>query len=477
MMLEYTFAQHISNIYSIKNIIISAENANCQSEKFTIVNSIADFTENIQTYLHIKSFSVLVQYLVEIIEYCNSDNYSNKGFNEKFDMLIDDIRYLLKEIKDFYNINVYFKGNDKYNLFNNILNSNVIFKSSEEIINNNKGFNILVISEETCIEELNNNDFDKVINYDSFMNDCFNTVEKIYYNNYDYHYLINSIDKAKDPCTDGIIVGASYALRGIDESILKGKVVQLSLPSQDLYYSFKIAKEIIEENSNIKKCFIGTGYWSFHTDISKSPKDGFPRIQNVYYPLFKDSHNYDYRGSVKLQSLNDFVDIFASYIFNISKINRYFDKLVFMINKSSYFNQNFDRDKSSILQSREFSSLNVDEKYNFGEARANAHNGFLTYADTFDESINIIKEFLGYLCSKNIKAIIVNFPVTDYYYKFFDKEYISLYNNLIKELSKLYKFKFIDLNNLDIFNESDFVDFDHLNYRGALKVSNILKDL
>jgi hypothetical protein len=75
---------------------------------------------------------------------------------------------------------------------------------------------------------------------------------------------------------------------------MNAESINLSLPSQDIYYSILIAKEIIENNKNIKKCYLGTGYWTFHFDLSKSIKSTVARI---------DSNHYEYTTKMPMPNL------------------------------------------------------------------------------------------------------------------------------------------------------------------------------
>ncbi len=81
--------------------------------------------------------------------------------------------------------------------------------------------------------------FDDIIYYDKLMNHMFNISEKIYYNNYDYNYLLKSLEKYKSEDIETLVVGNSYPLTGIDIKLLNSNSVSLALSSQDLYYSYK----------------------------------------------------------------------------------------------------------------------------------------------------------------------------------------------------------------------------------------------
>ncbi|SEL74861.1 hypothetical protein [Paenibacillus sp. OK003] len=106
-------------------------------------------------------------------------------------------------------------------------------------------------------------------------------------------FLSNAIEECKKPFINEVIVGSSYSMYGMDEKKLNAGVINLSLPSQDIYYSILKAKEVINSNKNIKRCYMGTGYWTFNIDLSKSIKSKAARIEKVYYPIFGDSNHYN----------------------------------------------------------------------------------------------------------------------------------------------------------------------------------------
>lgn len=74
------------------------------------------------------------------------------------------------------------------------------------------------------------------------MNDMFVISEKIYYENYDYNYLSKTLEKCKRENIETLVVGNSYPLTGIDSKLLSNISENLSISSQDLYYSYKLAE-------------------------------------------------------------------------------------------------------------------------------------------------------------------------------------------------------------------------------------------
>lgn len=475
---EYTLETHAHNLVLLERLYSIASEELNENEKFDLINAMADFIQMNPQYSFIESFNRITDLIFDIINFCNSKEYSLTNFYKMYSNIISQIMKINEEISDLYRINVYFKGKDKYRVINTVLNNNVNFSiyfdgNSNSFEKNNQEFNILIISEETvnCAEDTHN--FDKIIDYDKFMNDMFSLSEKIYNENYDYNYLFNSIIKAKNGNNDTIVVGSSYSLFGIDETKFNERIVNLSLQSQDIYYSFMIAKDIINKNKNIKKCYIGTGYWSFYHDLSKSVGSEIQRIENVYYPIFKDSNHYKYESKKHIQNLNNFTDEISKIIFNIRSLYNCFSKLIYDNNKN-YFNSNRIRQSYSMLQGNKLNLISEESKFILGKKRAESHNKSIKYTETRIECECIFKKFIIYLLERNVQPIIVNFPATKYYNQFISKALIVDYYSIINSLKIENKFTFIDLCNNNLFRDEDFVDMDHASDIGAYKISNIL---
>lgn len=154
---NYTLERHIDNINFLKGIYSKSTKLGTEDEMFNEVNKLADFVQGNKQYLHINSFNALLDEIVEIIDFCNSNKYTFSNFIKKFNKLYYEIKKLSKDILQTYNINTYFVGKDKYGLLNKIIKNNNNFKIiSEEIrsdsIKKNFEFNILILSEETFIQ-------------------------------------------------------------------------------------------------------------------------------------------------------------------------------------------------------------------------------------------------------------------------------------------------------------------------------------
>ncbi|PNQ84991.1 hypothetical protein [Paenibacillus polymyxa] len=316
--------------------------------------------------------------------------------------------------------------------------------------------------------------FDEIISYKKLVQEFIGDfVSRKYYSNYDYYYLSKNMKKNTDP--EILAAGSSYSMFGLSESGFSKSVLNLSLASQDLYYSHKIVKEALKYSRNIKYCIIGMSYYSFHFDLSRSEKEAEKRINRVYYPIFKDSHHFEVIDSTTSTDMN-FDDNNLSFLYHIIFNKIKLDQTIVdaVIVHDSYFNNNINRELFSLLGNIRLEDMELLQKIEVGQQRAEQHNQLLVHNETVKENTNVLENLINYLSEERITPIVVVFPATEYYQNFFDPEFKAVFYEVMNSLANTHKFKLVDLFDSDDFVESDFLDMDHLNEKGAVKVTNML---
>lgn len=151
---------------------------------------------------------------------------------------------------------------------------------------------IVVSSKDKKVDE-NLHNLYNVIVYEETIGTISNWIMNYVNNYFDYYYIKNSIIHARESSIDTIITGSSYGRFRVNEEDIP-HAVNLSLPSQDIYYSLKSIKKVCEFNDGIKNIVLCCGYYYFFCDLSKSKNiSDFYNILKVYVPLFGDDayHN------------------------------------------------------------------------------------------------------------------------------------------------------------------------------------------
>ena len=235
--------------------------------------------------------------------------------------------------------------------------------------------------------------------------------------NYDYYYLNNALQESKRDYIDTIITGSSYGLHGIDGEQLVS-ATNLSLPSQDLYYSIKGIEAVCRENKNIKNVVICCSYYYLYSDLSMSKAESeLSRISKVYYPLFSDLHNALYlplKKSFLIRSrIVDVQELMELY--SISEYNKF------------YFNENRQMSNFAVKEwddvSKSWQQLSEGERMEAGAKRARKHNEANKYPNTYKENVLLIDRLSKYCEEKNINLVVMVTPVSKYYREVSLKKY------------------------------------------------------
>ena len=86
------------------------------------------------------------------------------------------------------------------------------------------------------------------------------TAIKIIKNHYNFCYLHAMLEKIQHISVENLIVGSSYGLYGIIESLFQNGALNLSMHNQDIYYDFLAVNQAVKNAyTNPKSCFILLG--------------------------------------------------------------------------------------------------------------------------------------------------------------------------------------------------------------------------
>ncbi|WP_234119746.1 hypothetical protein [Clostridium hydrogenum] len=352
------------------------------------------------------------------------------------------------------------------------VNSNINIKEIKSIQELEKDDLFLISKQYDNYNEVSK-ELDNVIIWEDILNKFYNYAIEKYFYNYDYYYLKNSLKSALKDNIETIFVGSSYARFGVEESLIKSPCVNLSLPSQDIYYSCLIGRYIVSKNSNIKRVFIGTGYYSFYSDLSLTKEPELMRIADVYYPIFKDLHN------CKELSKSVNLNLYEDKIFNIKIIVDFLCEDIFKKFNGEYFIEGRNRVKLRYelekMKDCKWSEIDDISKEDCARERTAFHNKAIKYVTSYKENIEILNSFVNYCNEKSIAVYMIVFPSTKFYKKYLLKQYRESYISALNSIDGI--IHLVDFNDINVFNDTDFVDTDHLDKSGAIKVCEIINNL
>lgn len=306
----------------------------------------------------------------------------------------------------------------------------------------------------------------------------------LYNRKFDFYYL-SSVLKEKEKKI--IYAGSSYSIFGITPA--KDEIC-VGLPSQDFYYSDKLLRRIIPENTPEKIVFI-IGYYTPFCDLSKTKNEAEQnRIDDVYFPILKDIHNRNNDGKQTLRKdhkgikniikniIINRILMFQQFRYFMKPVNLYFDKIHSRENRKRVTWKN---PKLSWFQ------LNLENRIEAGQKRASGHEKFLSYDSSFVENIDIVNSLYSFCKENKIRFEIVFAPFSNEYLSNMSMKYVEKAITVKKILGEKCDY-IVDMNNLDLdngkitfdnngFSELDFVDADHLSDVGANKFRAMLEKL
>ena len=260
------------------------------------------------------------------------------------------------------------------------------------------------------------------------------------------NYLYKSNDKF-----EVLITGLSYSLTGIHSEFLSKRSLNLAAGSQDIFYDYQIIKYLLANFSNrtkdVKYIIIGLSYYSFQYDLSLS---GMKNKTVLYYPLLKTSHHFE--------NINE---IFDEYLYNLEIAEKILKR---------------DNNCGFTIKWSNPSLCQVENRDLVGKKQSERDSN-KDYPKTVEENINIFNDYLSFLRKNNIKPIVTVLPTSTYYSKYFSKKIESEFHSIINKFKVEYNFQYIDYFRSNLFNDDDFADVSHLNFKGAKKFTKLLNKL
>ncbi|QPA55066.1 nucleoside-diphosphate sugar epimerase/dehydratase [Lysinibacillus sphaericus] len=284
-----------------------------------------------------------------------------------------------------------------------------------------------------------------------------------------YKYYLNKLKRDLDlgiNATDlnTLITGLSYAECGIISENISKKTLNLANAGQDLFYDYLLLKTILEKSDNhIQNVVIGLSYYSFEYDLSLSKVHGL-RCKYIYEPVLKESHNlYSVLSEEESEKIYErkkkFFQKFESKIFKSE------ESLTEIIknNNLSFKVPTYER----------FDGYTLEEKNKNGKFLAELDSK-KNYPLTVKENREIFSNLLKLLEEKQVNVLLVIFPVSKYYKLFFDDKLKEQFYYILNKFLNDYRVTLIDLYNTELFEDMHFSNSSHLNYYGAVKVTDII---
>jgi len=262
----------------------------------------------------------------------------------------------------------------------------------------------------------------------------------------DYEFKYSQIDLEKE-FIKTLILGSSHSMYGFNPEFFKEKAYNLGHVSQTIDLDYYLLEKYIKVLPKLETVIVRLSYTTMHEQIKTGPESWRLKDYNLYYNL-NVSTNLKYKSeglSVKLKN-------------NLSRLKDYYldqDKMI-EVETSGWAFFKEERTINSIKQS--------------GSIIAKRH----TIKDDalVDENIEFLDEIIKLCKNEGVKVLLVTLPAHKSYIDNLDKHQLDIVVSAGERMKQKYNnCSYLNLLEDDNFNGEDFYDADHLNRKGAKKLS------
>lgn len=223
----------------------------------------------------------------------------------------------------------------------------------------------------------------------------------------------------------------------------------------------------MEGTSQFQRCFIIFGYYIAYQDLSLSQGLRAQMVAPIYYPIFGDAHHWE---------TPETVDIWKEFE-GISEETREACEAWArqMIREEATYYSRFRRRRPFFdFGGLSWQELSKEEQDQYARKRADSHNSIMKHTDSFYENRQILKDYVHFLHLREVMPIVVIPPFSPVYNGYVEKELKTSVTEMVDAVPE--EVAFVDFNKDSVFENTDFMDTDHLNEQGAEKMSRILAE-
>lgn len=248
-----------------------------------------------------------------------------------------------------------------------------------------------------------------------------------------------------------LILGNSHTLNGINPSLLPN-AFNAAHSAQPYEYDWKILERNYPNLPHLKTIILPVSYFSYTINFKEGGLKNRIKDYNIYYGIDTGNH------SLK----NNFEIFHQSVQLNYLRWKKY------KINSTNEIHSNLD---GSPQKRRNFDL----DKYNSTETVKKHTYPF--EQNVIKENIYYLNQILDFAQKKNIKVILVSTPTSPIYLANVNTQQFYHWKesteNIVEKFNNVKWFNYFE--HPKSFDQSDFIDADHLNQKGANKLTQLIK--
>ena len=266
-------------------------------------------------------------------------------------------------------------------------------------------------------------------------------------NNYNFK---NDFMTSQSEGLETLIMGNSHGYLGINPEYLDTAAFNLCNLAESMDYTNKLYTKFDPQLNNLKTLVIPISYEGMFLKNMGVSRYNY----NLYYDL----------------KINDYL------VDNLEILNGNWIDLI-----TDCYSYYVDKTPSPYLQTSAlgwFSEISDNKKFDYDRMEQLALRDTNNDIATLNYNIAIVKELISKLQKKGITLVMVSTPLHEGYRKFLDANQLNLLKTSAQQLAdqseNVMYYNFMDS---VLFEDSDFMDGDHLNTEGAAKFTRILNQL
>lgn len=267
----------------------------------------------------------------------------------------------------------------------------------------------------------------------------------------DYSYKKTYLDK-KSNKIEKLFLGSSHAYYGVNPSFIMGESFNASHISQSINYDYEILKKFKNSWNELKYIIIPIDYFTFLSRIELGQEAWRIKNYNIYY---------NFNTTLNILDNSEFFNFRIKT--NLKRIYGYYFKKQTKITCTTlgYGGAGNGKKKDLTVSGKTAAKRHTKKTFDF-----------------YDENLAILNSILNFSAERNIKVLFYTTPAFNTYVSNLNEEQLKMTINSIISLVKEHdNCMYVNLLEDDSFKAEDFRDADHLNPRGAEKLSIKLDSL
>jgi hypothetical protein len=280
---------------------------------------------------------------------------------------------------------------------------------------------------------------------------------ELYFRNQDHPFKLKATYQKENLSEiENVFLGTSHTQNGINPEFFSKKTSNLGFAAQNIQLDSAVFFKVIPKMEKVKNVIIELDYHRLDEPIDKN------YFRLPWYYIYYDIEVYPINFFNKISLYSSNTEFFNTNLWNSFK-STYKEKVV---NKYGYvvknYNDNFAPMKYDSLEIIKTASVRLKNRHTDISLKSRLSNK------------NRINQMINYCNQNNIKVYILSFPLFKTYRDLKIVEKDAFRKQFIDSLVKHSKVKLLNYESSTDFNLKDFSDDDHLNPKGAEKLSRKL---